>query len=63
MAQKQYFENLNSKIVDDVFNSTGFNYESTIDELENGDVNVSFDCPKDAVKFEKLYNEFSKELI
>lgn len=51
------FKNIEIAKSDAVFNMTGFNYD--IATIDNGDgtEDITFDCQKDAEKFEMLYNE------
>ena len=44
-----------SKIIaDEIFESTGFDYEINEQENNDGSVTLTFDSPKDAAKFQKM---------
>ena len=51
--------NLNSQIVNLVFNMTNFNYETFYKCNGDGTENVQFDSIEDCNKFESLYNELN----
>ena len=48
-------DNLIAKLVDYIFSITGFNYDITENENENGTICLEFDCESDLNKFFKLY--------
>ena len=49
------YTNLNSEKIDEVLSMTGFNWGMTFSTNEDSTENITFDCPLDAEKFNKLY--------
>ena len=50
------FKNIPTYKSDNVFEMTGFNFDISTRDNNDGTEDITFDCPKDAAKFKSLLN-------